>query len=33
MDLSILATIGFTTIAVIGIFVLIFSAGKSKDDK
>lgn len=33
MDLSIVATIGFTTIAVIGIFVLIFSAGKSKDDK
>jgi hypothetical protein len=33
MDLSIAATIGFTTIAVIGIFVLIFSAGKTKDDK
>jgi hypothetical protein len=32
MDLSIVATIGFTTVAVIGIFVLIFTAGKSKDD-
>jgi len=33
MDLSIVATIGFTTIAVIGIIVLIFTAGKAKDDK
>jgi len=33
MDLSIVATIGFTTIAVIGIFVIIFAAGKAKDDK
>jgi hypothetical protein len=30
MDISIYATIGFTTAAVIGIFVLIFTAGKEK---
>jgi hypothetical protein len=28
MDISIVATIGFTTIAVIGIIVLVFSAAK-----
>lgn len=28
MDISIYATIGFTTAAVIGIIVLVFSAGK-----
>ena len=33
MDLSIVATIGFTTIAVIGIFVLIFAAGRAKGGK
>ena len=33
MDLSIVATIGFTTIAVIGIFVLIFTAGRAKGGK
>jgi hypothetical protein len=30
MDISIFATIGFTTAALIGIFVLIFTAGKDK---
>ncbi len=30
MDISILATIGFTSAAVIGIIVLIFVAGKGK---
>ena len=30
MDISILATIGFTTAAVIGIIILVFSAGKGK---
>jgi hypothetical protein len=30
MDISIVATIGFTTAAVIGIFVLIFTVGKEK---
>lgn len=30
MDVSILATIGFTTAAVIGIFVLIFSGTRKK---
>ena len=30
MDISILATIGFTTAAVIGIVILIFTAGKGK---
>jgi len=30
VDISIIATIGFTTAAVIGIIVLIFSAGKGK---
>lgn len=30
MDISIFATIGFTTAAVIGIFVLIFAVGKEK---
>jgi hypothetical protein len=30
MDISIFATIGFTTAAVIGIIVLIFTAGKGK---
>jgi hypothetical protein len=33
MDLSIVATIGFTAIAVIGIFVIIFAAGKAKGGK
>lgn len=33
MDLSSVATIGFTTIAVIGIFVLIFTAGGAKSGK
>ena len=33
MDVSVIATIGFTTIAVIGIFVLMFTAGKPKGDK
>ena len=33
MDLSIVATIGFTTIAVIGIFILIFAAGRAKGGK
>ncbi len=28
MDISIVATIGFTTVAVIGIIVLVFSAAK-----
>jgi len=28
MDISIIATIGFTTLAVIGIIVLVFSAAK-----
>ena len=32
MDLSIFATIGFTTAAVIGIIVLIFAAGGGKKD-
>ena len=30
MDLSVFATIGFTTIAIIGIFVVIFAAGGHK---
>jgi hypothetical protein len=30
MDISIFVTIGFTTAAVIGIFVLIFTVGKEK---
>jgi hypothetical protein len=33
MDLSIVATIGFTTIAVIGIFVIIFAASRAKGGK
>lgn len=33
MDLSVFATIGFTTIAIIGIFVLIFTAGGAKKEK
>jgi hypothetical protein len=33
MDLSVFATIGFTTIAIIGIFVLIFTAGGRKNKK
>jgi hypothetical protein len=33
MDLSVYATIGFTTIAIIGIFVLIFTAGGPKKEK
>lgn len=33
MDLSIVATIGFTTIAVIGIFVLILTAGRGMGGK
>lgn len=33
MDLSIVATIGFTTIAVIGIFVLIITSGGVKGGK
>jgi len=32
MDISIVATIGFTTAAIIGIIVLVFSAGKEKGD-
>ncbi len=32
MDISIAATIGFTTAAIIGILVLIFSAGKGKSN-
>jgi hypothetical protein len=32
MDISIVATIGFTTAAIIGIIVLVFSAGKDKGD-
>jgi len=32
MDISVIATIGFTTIAVIGIFCLIF-ASKKKDKR
>lgn len=32
MDTSIIATIGFTTAAVIGIIVLIFTAGSKKKD-
>ncbi len=28
MDISVVATIGFTTVAVIGIIVLVFSAAK-----
>lgn len=31
--ITIFATIGFTTIAVIGIFVLVFVAGKAKGGK
>lgn len=31
MDISVFATIGFTTAAVIGIIVLIATAGKNKD--
>jgi hypothetical protein len=30
MDISVFATIGFTTAAVIGIIALVFSAGKGK---
>jgi hypothetical protein len=30
MDISIIATIGFTTAAIIGIIVLVLSAGKEK---
>ncbi len=30
MDISIIATIGFTTVAILGIIVLIFSAGNGK---
>jgi hypothetical protein len=33
MDLSVYTTIGFTTIAIIGIFVLIFTAGGPKKEK
>jgi hypothetical protein len=32
MDISIAATIGFTTAAVIGIIVLVFSARKGKNN-
>jgi hypothetical protein len=32
MDISVLATIGFTTAAVIGIIVLIVTAGSKKKD-
>jgi len=32
MDISVFATIGFTTAAVIGIVVLIFVTGKGKSD-
>jgi len=32
MDISIIATIGFTTAAIIGIIALVFSAGKDKGD-
>jgi hypothetical protein len=32
MDISVLAAIGFTTVAVIGIIVLIFTAGGKKKD-
>lgn len=32
MDISIIATIGFTAAAVIGIIVLIFTAGSGKKD-
>ncbi len=32
MDISIIATIGFTIAAIIGIIVLVFSAGKEKGD-
>jgi hypothetical protein len=32
MDISIVATIGFTTAAIIGIIVLVLSAGKDKSD-
>lgn len=33
MDISVIATIGFTTIAVIGIFCLIFFVSKKKDKR
>ena len=33
MDISVLATIGFTALAMIGIAVLIFTAGPNKEDK
>jgi hypothetical protein len=33
MDISIFATIGFTTAAVIGIIALIFTAGKKSESK
>jgi len=33
MDISIFATIGFTTAAVIGIIVLIFAGSSKKDSK
>jgi hypothetical protein len=32
MDISIVATIGFTIAAVIGIIVLVFAAGKDKSE-
>ncbi len=32
MDISIIATIGFTTAAILGIIVLVFSAGKGKSN-
>lgn len=32
MDISIIATIGFTTAAILGIIVLAFSAGKGKSN-
>jgi hypothetical protein len=32
MDISVVATIGFTTAAVIGIIVLVFSARKGKNN-
>ena len=33
MDISIMATIGFTTAAVIGLIVLVFTAGKKNDSR
>ena len=32
MDISIIATVGFTTAAVIGIFVLVFTAGRKNNE-